>query len=265
MNPIDIQLKKIKRENRIGLMTHLVVGYPSIGTTISLVKKMAEAGVDFVELQIPFSEPLADGPVIMDACEKALCNGVKVKDAFDVAKILSADTKMPLLFMSYYNIAFKYGVEKFCADSKRAGISGLIIPDIPIEEEESEHYIKFCKREELKNIRVISPSSTIERLKLNSKVADGFVYCTARQGITGIQKQLDPNLKSFLIRVRKHFEIPIVVGFGISNRQRLNQIKPYADIAAIGSPIVRIINNSTNENLEENVITFLKLILSSCR
>ncbi len=147
MNLIDKQLIKIKNENRIGLMTHMVVGFPSLDKTISLVKNMAEAGVDFVELQIPFSEPLADGPTIMGACEKALRDGFKVKDAFDVAANLSKDLEIPLLFMSYYNIVFKYGTEKFCADAKKAGISGLIVPDIPFEEEKHEHFNKFCKRE----------------------------------------------------------------------------------------------------------------------
>jgi len=258
MNRIDEQFIKIHREKRIGLMTHVIVGYPSIEETILLVRKMERENVDFVELQIPFSEPVADGPVVMNACEMALNNGVKVKDAFETAKILSSELKIPLLFMSYYNILFKYGTEKFCMDAKKAGISGLIIPDIPVEEEESEHFITFCRREGLKNIRVVSPSSTNERLKLNSKAGDGFVYCTARQGITGTQKDLDSQLKNFISRVRKYFKIPIVVGFGISNKERLNQIKAYADAAAIGSAIINIINYSTKKNLEENVASFLK-------
>jgi len=261
MNLIDKQLIKIKNENRIGLMTHMVVGFPSLDKTISLVKNMAEAGVDFVELQIPFSEPLADGPTIMGACEKALRDGVKVKDAFDVAAILSKDLEIPLLFMSYYNIVFKYGTEKFCADAKKAGISGLIVPDIPFEEEKHEHFNKFCKREGLKNIRVISPSSTAERLRLNSKSAEGFIYCTARQGITGSSKELDPNLKIYLTNVRKYFKIPIAVGFGISNKERLSQVKPFADIAVIGSAVIDIINNSQNIDLESNLSSFLKSIL----
>lgn len=257
MNLIDKQLARIKKENRLGLMTHLVVGYPSIGLTESLVKVMEDAGADFVELQIPFSDPLADGPTIMRACEKALENGIKVKDAFDLAGRLTKYIKIPILFMAYYNTVFKYGTKKFCQDAKKAGISGLIIPDIPLEEEYEEHFIKYCKEAGLKDIRVISPASTDGRLKKNAQVADGFVYCTARQGITGSQKELDPQVSLFLKSVKKYFKIPIAVGFGISNRERIEMIKPFADIAIMGSAIIDIINNSRENETEGNIKFFL--------
>lgn len=257
MNLIDKQLIKIKQEQRIGLMTHLVVGYPSLEVTESLVKVMEESGVDFIELQIPFSDPLADGPTIMRACERALENGVKVKDAFELASRLSRQVKIPLLFMAYYNTVFKYETKKFCQDAKRVGISGLIIPDIPIEEEHQEHFIKYCKESGLKNIRVISPASTKERLKKNSQVANGFIYCTARQGITGTQKGLDPQVAFFLKNVKKHFKIPIAVGFGISSKERVNIIKPFADIAIIGSAIIDILNKSRENKIERDIKNFL--------
>src|SRR5258708_6284881 len=127
MNLIDQKLQEIKRNKKIGLMTHVVVGYPSLEETVSIVKTMADAGVDFVELQIPFSDPLADGPTIMRACEESLENGTKVKDAFSIMKQLSAEVSVPFLFMSYYNIVFRYGVDRFCRDAKTAGASGLIV------------------------------------------------------------------------------------------------------------------------------------------
>ncbi len=260
MNLIDKQLMRIKKEERLGLMTHLVVGYPSLEITKSLVKVMEEAGVDFIELQIPFSDPLADGPTIMRACEKALDNGVKVKDAFKLANRLTKEAKIPILFMAYYNTVFKYGTEKFCQDAKQVGISGLIIPDVPIEEEHQEHFIKYCKESGLKNIRVISPVSTEERLKKNAEVTDGFVYCTARQGITGAQKELDIQVVTFLKNVKKYFKIPIAVGFGISNRKRIELVKPFADIAIIGSAIIDVINKSNKERLEGDIIGFLRSV-----
>lgn len=257
MNPIDKQLDKIKQEKRLGLMTHVVVGYPSLSETESLVKVMAEEGVDFIELQIPFSDPLADGPTIMRACEMALENGVKVSDAFELAKKMSKQVKIPLLFMAYYNTVFKYGTKKFCDDAKKVGISGLIIPDIPLEEEHEEHFIRFCKEAGLKNIRVVSPGSTIERLRKNVRVANGFVYCTARQGITGIQKELDPKIIFFLKNVRAYFRIPIAVGFGISTKKRIKMIRPFVNIAVIGSAIIDVINKSERNELEKNVKIFL--------
>lgn len=257
MNLIDKQLARIKKENRLGLMTHVVVGYPSLEVTESLVKVMEDAGADFIELQVPFSDPLADGPTIMRACEKALENGVKVKDAFELASRLTKQVKIPILFMAYYNTVFKYSTKRFCKDAKSVGISGLIIPDIPLEEERQEHFIKYCKAAGLKNIRVVSPVSTRDRLKKNAKIASGFIYCTARQGITGTQKGLDLKILLFLETVKKYFNIPIAVGFGISNKERVEIIRPYADIAIIGSAIIDVINNSEKDEVEENIKNFL--------
>lgn len=258
MNLIDKQIEKIKEERRLGLMTHVVVGYPSLEITGSLVKLMENAGADFIELQIPFSDPLADGPTIMKACEKALENGAKVADAFKLAGELSKQVKIPLIFMAYYNTVFKYGTQKFCQDASKVGISGLIIPDIPLEEERQEHFIKYCKKNRLKNIRVISPASTKERLKKNAKVADGFIYCTARQGITGSQKKLDPSIAAFLKNVKKYFKIPIAVGFGISNKERVKLVAPLSDIAVIGSAIIDIIDKSKENDIEKNIKYFIE-------
>lgn len=257
MDLIDKQLEKIKRERRIGLMTHVVVGYPTLELTESLVLTMKEAGADYIELQIPFSDPLADGPTIMKACEKALESGVKVTDAFSLADKLSKQVKIPLLFMAYYNTVFKYGTKKFCKDAYDAGISGLIVPDVPIEEENQEHFIKYCNKAGLRNIRVISPASTIDRLKKNAKVANGFIYCTARQGVTGAGRSLDPNIQCFLKEVKKFFKIPIAVGFGISERKHLKKLAGHASIAVVGSAIIDIINQSENKTIEKNVKSFL--------
>ena len=191
-------MKKIK------LMTHVVIGYPTLNDTIKLVKTMAENGVDFIELQIPFSDPLADGSIIMRACEKSLENGTKVADAFMVMKKLSSQVAIPLLFMAYYNNVFKYGVEKFCRDAEDAGAYGLIVPDMAIDEESEEHFLENCKKYSLHNIQVISPASTDDRLEKNDEVANGFVYCTARQGITGTQDQLHPDLISYLKKSKKN-------------------------------------------------------------
>lgn len=257
MNPIDKQLLKIQQEKRLGLMTHVVIGYPSLKLTESLVAVMEEAGIDFIELQIPFSDPLADGPTIMRACEKSLENGTRVKDAFDLVSRVSKKVKMPLLFMAYYNTVFKYGTEKFCRDAEKAGISGLIVPDMPLEEEKEEHFIKYCGEAGLKNIRVVSPASTTERLQKNSKVADGFVYCSAHQGITGAVDQLDPGLGVYLKKVKRYFSIPVAVGFGISKKEHLSQLSSYADIAVIGSAVIDVINKSEKSGIEKNVRNFL--------
>lgn len=268
MNLIDQQLQKIKQEKRIGLMTHVVVGFPDLETTENIVKAMAGAGADFIELQIPFSDPLADGPTIMKACETSLNNGTKVKDAFTLMSKLSKDINIPLLFMGYFNTVFKYGlpagrhgVEKFCKDAKEAGASGLIVPDIPLEEEGEEHFIENAKKNDLYPIRIISPASTNDRLKKNAAVAGGFVYCMARQGITGAQKDLDPELAKYLTRVKRYFDIPLAVGFGISQKEHLEALKDHADVAIIGSAIINLINNSDKDEIEKNVTRFIRELI----
>lgn len=224
------------------LMTHVVVGYPSLKETEELVLMMDKVGVDFIELQIPFSDPLADGPTIMKACETSLRNGTKVADAFLLAKILNARVKTPLLFMAYFNIVFAYGIEKFCKDCKESGIKGLIVPDFPLEEENTEHFNRILKKYDLLNIKVLSPASTEERIEMNSKVGTGFVYCTARQGITGTQKGFDFKVINYLKTVRKHFNIPIALGFGISKKEHIKQMDGLADIAVVGSAILDIMD-----------------------
>ena len=257
MNKIDRQLQLIKHRKTIGLMTHVVVGYPTLADTETIVHVMEKTGVDFIELQIPFSDPLADGPTIMKACEASLAHGTKVKDAFVLATKLSKQIQTPLLFMSYYNTVCHYGVEKFCEDAKKAGVSGLIVPDMPLEEEHEEHFTRYAEKNNLVVIRVISPAATEARLRKNAKVAKGFVYCTARQGITGAKDALSKDLAGYLAKVKKYFSIPIAVGFGISKREHVVALEKYADIAVIGSAVIDVIARSQKENMEENVSTFL--------
>jgi|SRR6185369_104574 len=256
MNKLDTKLQEMKRRKTIGIMAHVVVGYPSIEETIATVKTMETSGVDIVELQIPFSDPLADGPTIMKACEKSLENGTRVKDAFVIMKQLSSEVSMPLLFMAYYNSIFNYGVKRFCRDAKTAGATGLIIPDMPLDEENEEHFYKYCKQYDLHTIQVLSPASNEQRLKKNATAANGFVYCTARQGTTGVKEQLDPNLGKYLQKMSKYFSVPIAVGFGISKKEHIKSIGSNADIAVIGSAVIDLMNTSKKEEIQKNVKRF---------
>lgn len=233
------------------LMTHVVVGYPSLKETEELILLMDQVGVDYIELQIPFSDPLADGPTIMKACEESLRNGTKVADAFLLASKLKTKIKTPLLFMAYFNTVFHYGIQKFCVDAKRAGIAGLIVPDFPLEEESTEHFNEILKEHRLLNIKVLSPASTEKRIVMNANVGTGFVYCTARQGITGAEKGFDPKVIEYLKNVRKHFRIPVALGFGISTKGHISQMEGLADMAVVGSAILDIINSNRKEYLNK--------------
>src|SRR3989344_6869554 len=165
MNNIDTQYKKIKQEKRMGLMTHVVIGYPNIKDTRALVKMMAEEGVDFIELQIPFSDPLGDGLVIHQANSEALRKGIRVKDAFALVKALRREggIKIPLLLTAYMNIPFTYGLEKFCKDAEKVGINGLIIPDYNPEFEKVDHFDEIARRYNQALIRFVSLGSTPPR------------------------------------------------------------------------------------------------------
>ena len=258
MTKIENQLQKIKESKKIGLMTHVIVGYPTVSETKKIVKIMAETGVDFVELQIPFSDPLADGPTIMQACEKSLENGTKVKDAFTLMTELSQEVEIPLLFMAYYNTVFRYGVEKFCEEAAIAGASGLIVPDMPIDEEDQEHFYEYCKKYNLHVIHVVSPASTDNRLRKNADLATGFVYATARQGTTGVKGQLDDSVTEYLHKLQTYFSIPVAVGFGISSKTQIDMLTGHVDIAVLGSALINVINNSEQDEVEKNVKSFLE-------
>jgi len=235
MNKIQLQLNLIKKQNRLGLMTHIVIGYPSLKESLSLAKLMAGLGVDFIELQLPFSDPMADGPTIMAANKAALDNGTRVNDCFKAMKELSGEVNIPLIFMGYFNTVHSYGAEKFCRDAKKAGTSGLIFPDIPLEEEKEEHYIGSAKKHGLIPVRLLSPASTPLRMKKNASIADGFLYFVGRKGTTGAKARLDSELNLHLRKLKKYFKIPIAVGFGISKPEHIRALKGRAEIAVIGS------------------------------
>lgn len=226
------------------LMTHIVAGYPSMKECKKIALTMAKSGVAFIEIQIPFSDSIADGKTILDANIKALQNNITPDDCFNLMSSLKKQIKIPLLFMTYFNIPFNYGLEKFCKKARESGCFGLIIPDMPIDEEDYEHYLALCKKYNLKAIQIISSITPVRRLQKIAKVAEGFVYCVSRLGTTGETARLNPELNSYLKTVRKYIKIPIALGFGISNKVQVESCRKYADIVVIGSKILNIYNQS---------------------
>lgn len=241
-NAIDERLQALKAQGRSGLMTHVVVGYPTLDATEQLVKIMAKSGVDFVELQLPFSDPLADGPTIQHACETSLAAGTKVADAFTVATRLKDTVTIPLLFMAYFNTVYQYGIDKFCADAKAAGISGLIVPDVPLEAAEREGFLEACQRHQLHNIITLAPTSSKARIKKNAAIASGFAYCMTQAGTTGTQATLDASVSNYLTSLRQDIQVPLAAGFGIRTNANIKAIAPYADIVVVGSALIDVID-----------------------
>lgn len=221
------------------LMTHIVMGYPNFEDSFEIVKQMVEAGVDLMELQIPFSEPMADGPVILKANQIAIENGSTVQKCFEFAEKVSKEFPIPFLFMSYANILYKYGMDRFSDRMAQINVKGAIVPDLP--PEEGEAYIKAMKKNSLSPIYIFSPETSDERLLYISGFASGFVYCLARKGVTGKETDFSDDLSVYLSRCQKATDLPLAVGFGVKNKADITYLKGKADIAVIGSQTIRIV------------------------
>ncbi|MCU0822760.1 MAG: tryptophan synthase subunit alpha [Spirochaetes bacterium] len=246
----------IQSKNRKYLMTHIVIGYPSLDANLRAVKTMRDAGVDYIEMQIPFSDPIADGKTILNANQAALRNKITVADCFRFAgKIIRAYSDISFLFMTYYNIVFNAGTAGFIKRSKNAGIYGLIVPDVP-PEEDRENYFGICGENGIHPITVFSPTTADARLRNIKKLSSGFAYCTSRVGITGAGSKPHEKLGKFIINAKKIIDLPIAVGFGIDSASKAKLISEFADIIIIGSKVISIIDESGNK-FEKNVYKFL--------
>lgn len=239
----DIRAARDKKD--ILLMTHLVLGYPSFDVNRQVIKQMVENGVDVIEMQIPFSEPVADGPMILKANQDAIEHGTMVRDCIDFAAEITSTYDIPFLFMTYYNILFKYGVEDFFKKSKEIGIKGFIVPDLP--PEEGEEYLQLAKQYEIAPIQIFAPTSTDDRMRELSNHANGFIYCVARRGVTGSKTSFDEEFHNYLSRCREATDLPLAVGFGISNKEDVDVLTGKADIAVIGTATIKLVEEKGAE------------------
>ena len=239
---LESYIRERLNKKDILLMTHIVLGYPSFDESFRIIEAMVEAGVDLMELQIPFSEPTADGPVIAHANQKVLDKGVKVEECLALAKKASGAFDIPFLIMSYYNILFKYGMDHFTSVMEMNGIRGAIIPDLP--PEEGKEYMNAMHDKSLDPILIFSPTTSPERMKYLSSFARGFIYCVARKGVTGQTTDFTGGLAVYLSMCREATSLPIAVGFGIKERADIDYLKGKADIAVIGSQTIRIVEET---------------------
>ncbi len=230
------------RDKNILLMTHIVIGYPSFDASYKIIEAMVTAGVDLIELQIPFSEPIADGPVILRANQESLAAGTRVADCIAFAGKVTRTFDVPFLFMTYYNILFKYGVDRFVADSADRGIQGMIVPDLP--PEEGSEYLTAMNRHSLSPVYIYTPMTSDTRMKKLAEYGRGFMYCVARKGVTGKDTDFSDTLDQYLARCRKASDLPLALGFGVKNRDDISFLTGKADIAVIGTEMIRLIDNS---------------------
>jgi tryptophan synthase alpha chain len=230
MTKIEKNIRTSLNEKEILLVSHVVLGYPNIEIGIQSVKEMANAGVDIIELQIPFSDPQADGPFFTKAQQDAVNNGITTKQCFDFAeKVSSKFPEINFVFMTYINIVFKYGIAKFVEKAAEVGIKGIILPDLPIEE--ADEYINACELYKIAPILMFTPTTTEDRMKKISQKAKGFIYCQARVGITGTHTKFGKSETEYIARCKRNTELPIAMGFGIQEKDDVDFLKGKVDIA----------------------------------
>ncbi len=228
-------------DRQILLMTHIVIGYPTLEASLEIVRTMVHAGVDLMELQIPFSEPIADGPVILKANQAALANGVTVDQCLEFGQAVARQFPIPFLYMTYYNILFKHGVDRFAEGVQAAGLQGAIVPDLP--PEEAADYLDAMSRNRLSPIFIYSPTTSDTRMKTIARVADGFVYCVARKGVTGDRTAFSRQIGDYLSRCRAATHLPLALGFGVKDKSDIKFLEGKADIAVIGTQALRLVED----------------------
>jgi tryptophan synthase alpha chain len=236
---LEAYINQQLKTKEILLMTHIVMGYPDFDTSYKIVRQMVEAGVDLMELQIPFSEPMADGPVILKANQKAIEKGSTVQRCFDFAKLVARDFSIPFLFMSYANILYKYGMEPFSNQMATLNLKGAIVPDLP--PEEGKDYIAAMAKNNLAPIYIFSPETSNERMAYISNFARGFVYCLARKGVTGKTTSFSTDITDYLERCKTATHLPLAVGFGVKDKADIDFLRGKADIAVLGSQTIRVV------------------------
>jgi len=227
------------RPDHKALVSYLTVGYPTVNSTLEIVPLLVDAGCDIIELGIPFSDPLADGTTIQAASSQALQQGVTPKFCLEIAEKLRHKVDVPLAFMTYYNPVLRFGLESFCVACEKAGIDGLIIPDLPPDEATA---LDVSNREHgIDLIFLLTPTSTRSRIKLVAGKSRGFVYLVSLTGVTGPRENLPEGLEDFVSRVRRETDKPLCVGFGISTPEQAHRVSEMADGIIVGSRLIQLV------------------------
>ena len=251
MNRID---KIFTDKNKKIFSIYFTAGHPSLNDTATIIETLADSGVDMIEIGMPFSDPLADGPVIQESSKKALNNGMSIKVLFEQLKAIRTKVDIPLLLMGYFNPVYKYGIEAFCKKCAEVGIDGLIIPDLPMDEYENK-YKKLFLSNGLYNIFLVTPQTTDERLKKIDEVSNGFIYLVSSFSTTGSGKGIEGSKTYFERMKAKNLKNPTVVGFGIKDTATFNFATTYANGAIIGTAFVKSLEASGN--LQEGIKKFV--------
>jgi len=238
VNRVDALFKRLKKESRCGLIAYVTCGD---GDTVRIVEELEHAGADAIELGIPFSDPIADGPVIQTAAQRSLAKGTSTRDVLRIAREIRERSEIPLVAFSYLNPILRYGAEAFARDAKAAGVDSLLLTDLP--PEDAGELRKAMRAQGLGVVFLLAPTSSDARIRAIDKASDGFVYYVSTTGVTGTRSELDPALLTRLDEVRGRLKHPIAVGFGISKHEHYELLRDRCDAIVVGSAIVRAIGN----------------------
>ena len=230
------------------LVAYVTCGDPDLAKTRDIVLAAVKAGAGVIELGVPFSDPLADGPVIQRASERALKHGTSIEDVLQVAAEIRKKSQVGLIIFTYFNPIVRMGLAKFGDAAKAAGVDGVLVTDLPVEE--ADEYLREMRKRDLATVFLAAPTSTDARLKSIAKVSTGFVYAVSRTGVTGARKQLTNDAEQLVKRLRKFTKLPIAVGFGISTHEQFAAIAKFADAGVVGSAIVETIERNTGKEAE---------------
>lgn len=235
--------RELAAKGRTGIVPYITVGFPDLATTLELVPALAEAGADVIELGVPFSDPMADGTTIQKASFHALQQGITLRGCLEAcASLRERGLETPLVLMGYYNPILSMGLDRFAEEAERSGVDGIIVPDLP--PVEAGPLRERCEGRGIDVICLLAPTSTDGRIKAACATATGFIYCVSLAGVTGARDQVSDEGRGLVERVRKHTDLPIAVGFGLSRPEHVEEVGRYADAAVVGSALVDVIDQA---------------------
>ena len=264
MTRIHNKFEELKEKGKAALVTYLTAGDPSLEATPDIIYKLEESGADIIELGVPFSDPMADGPTIQLASERALKNGTTVKGVLDIVSKIRKRSEIPIITFGYYNPFLSYGLRRFSEDARNAGVDGLLVVDLP--PEEADEFKIHTDKAGLDLVFLLAPTSTSERIRLVSERASGFIYLVSVTGVTGERPAMDYSLESLVREIKNHTRLPVGIGFGVSTPDQAARIANFADAVIVGSALIRIIEKYGNNGKElfKEISGFISGLSKAC-
>jgi len=248
MDRIAQAFARARSENRAAFVAYLCAGDPNFDTSLAACRALIDAGVDILELGVPFSDPLADGLTNQLAAQRALEGGMTAARVFELVRCIREKSEIPVVFYTYYNLVFSNGVDAYVRQAKAAGVDGMLTLDLP--PEEASEVQTACLKHDLKTVFIVAPTTPATRLPLIGQAATGFIYYVSREGVTGVRDQIAANIPEAVAQIRRHTSLPVVVGFGISTAAQVNEVARAADGVVVGSALVNVIKQNLAQPAE---------------